>query len=458
MKEKAFNFLKKVITFENIVSCAVMLCFFFLFRYIKLYGDDLLVMETYQGLSVKEHLYYMWKDYTDWSSRVLVNGVVHVVLGSGVNLWLTLNTILAFVLTKAMCKVLCVENSYISKIVVAAMILLEPIVHLGSAGWLTTTTTYLWPVATGFLALIPIKKCYDNVAMKWWEMLLYAIALIYSANEELVMVAMLFCYTSFLLYFAIKKSLSKFMILQTVLSWASMVFTFTCPGNGSRETVEVSGWFKDFYMLSIVDKMELGLTSTLKEIFYGSYISYYVVAILIAVIIWNKYKNTVLRVLAWVPVVVPFACSMGANMLSTILPNLPHLPGGVGLTGMITLATYKNPMTRAQFLTLFVIAIIFIVCMVVCFEDMYCKIMSVALLFAGVASRMAIGLSPTIWGSGNRTYSLLYFSILAVGCLLFSSAKKEKVFTERVEQVVFSGICLSAVLMFLNNLCYILSL
>ena len=73
------------------------------------------------------------------------------------------------------------------------------------------------------------------------------------------------------------------MIVQTLVIIASMIFILTCPGNHARTNAEVSNLFKDMNMLSFLDKVGLGFTSTMGLIIGKGNIIYTLFTLLIAV-------------------------------------------------------------------------------------------------------------------------------------------------------------------------------
>ena len=56
------------------------------------------------------------------------------------------------------------------------------------------------------------------------------------------------------------------MIIQTILVIASLIFILTCPGNSVRTETEIQNTFKDFGMLTVLDKIGVGVTSTMGQI------------------------------------------------------------------------------------------------------------------------------------------------------------------------------------------------
>ena len=80
------------------------------------------------------------------------------------------------------------------------MILIYPIVLMNGAGWAATTINYMWPLATGLFALIPIRKIWDEEKIKFWQYPLYIIAMIFATNQEQVCAILLGTYLLFTVF------------------------------------------------------------------------------------------------------------------------------------------------------------------------------------------------------------------------------------------------------------------
>ena len=137
----------------------------------------------------------------------------------------------------------------------------------------------------------------------------------------------------------------------------------------------------------------------------------------LAVAVWIKTEN-------WrraIPACFPFLygvfrglCGLGSDMV-----------GEMG-TGFVL----SNPLSWLPVLIFVLLLALILLCMRIVFEDtkQYCFLFF--LLFLGAASRMAMGLSPTVWASGNRSCMFLYLAMAAVmGNMLIVIARtmKEKI-------------------------------
>ena len=98
------------------------------------------------------------------------------------------------------------------------------------AGWAATTINYMWPLATCLFAIIPIKKIYDNEKIRIWEYPLYTIALLFAGNQEQTSAILVCVYLIFTIIVTVRsKKINPYMLFQTILAIASIVFILTCP-------------------------------------------------------------------------------------------------------------------------------------------------------------------------------------------------------------------------------------
>ena len=59
------------------------------------------------------------------------------------------------------------ENKDKNKFMLMAMVLIYPYYTMHQTGWASTSINYLWPLATGLFALIPIRKMWEGEKIKW---------------------------------------------------------------------------------------------------------------------------------------------------------------------------------------------------------------------------------------------------------------------------------------------------
>ncbi len=454
MKEKIQKFLKSgnVALLALFILEIVLMIFITPNRY-----DDKVFLESVTGVSVWS---YVGPRYYNWSSRLIIEFVLCSVLKISKYLWILIESLMVTLAGYSIAKLFVKdnENKKENLIMLVSMILIYPIMQMNSAGWAATTINYMWPMATGLFALIPIRKIWDGEKIKFWQYPLYILALLFAGNQEQSCAILFGTYLLFAILMIIKnKKLHPFMVIQSVLIIASLVFILTCPGNVARTETEIANQFKDFEMLTILDKFGVGLTATIGLIIKKGNIVFAIMSMIIAVYIFLNYKEKLYRVIALVPVFSILTLSYFIYNTTEMFPFFGTLK---------TLLIEENVMLTAANCNnlLNVIPIIFAT------TNFICLIMSLLLIFknlknnvallvflVGLASRLIMGFSPTVFLSGERTMLFLDFSMIIVGLLVWQelikkSDKNDKKIQKRMEFVIKSG----AILQYINCLVCIL--
>lgn len=307
------------------------------------------------------------------------------------------------------------------------MILAYPLNKMASAGWAATTVNYMWPLATGLFALIPIRKIWDGEKIKPYEYILYTIALVFAGNAEISCAILVGSYILFTSLYVLKnKKINSYMIVQTIIIIASLIFILTCPGNHARNNTEISNLFKDMNTLSFFDKVGLGFTATMGLIIGKGNIVYTLFTLLIAVYIFTNYKEEVLyKIVA----VIPFLSIILMYYLSPITDNMFHFV--VELRKLIsTEAVILSPATSNNML--YVVPVIFSLVnfiaiglsLLLIFKKLNNNIALIVFL-AGLASRLLMGFSPTIFSSGERTMIFFEFAMIIDSILIWQEIMKK---------------------------------
>ena len=420
--------------------------------------DDKVFLESVTGTSVWS---YVGPRYYNWSSRLIIEFVLCSILKISKYLWILLEAFMVALAGYSISK-LCIkedENKKDNIVMLVAMILIYPIMQMNSAGWAATTINYMWPMALGLFSLIPIRKVWDGEKIKFWQYPLYVMALIFAANQEQACAILFGTYLLFAILMVMKnKKIHPFIVIQNVLVIASLVFILTCPGNAVRTQTEIANQFNDFEMLTILDKIGLGLTSTMGVIIDKGNIVFAVMSILIAVNIFLNYKERLYRIVSLVPVFSILSLCYFSRITTEIFPFFGTLKGLITEEQVMLTAVNCNNM-------LYVIPIILaaanFICITMSLLLMFKSLnKNVALLafFVGLASRLIMGFSPTVFLSGERTMLFFEFAMIIVSILVWQEIikktdKNEKKIQKRVDFIIKSA----AILQYINCLICILA-
>ena len=395
-----------------------------LFSFVQIINDDAALMATYANLKFKGLISLAVDDYFNWSSRVLVNTVIHFILGKGKLIWLVLNSLVAVVFGWSISTLFIKQNKRQMNWVIVFFILLFPITHMSSAGWLVTFMTYFWPIAFGFVALIPIKKTIDQEKFTALEMIFYALSIIYAANDELELVFLLSIYGVFTIYFFFKHVKKiKFFLFQIFLLIVSLLFTFTCPGNGTRNGSEIGTWFPNYEMLNLFDKIDLGVSRIANEFLYGNYILVIVFCVLLTILIWKKYSNYFCRIVSLIPSSVVLLFGPLKNITMYLFPKLNIITQAISEQGVYTPFNCGFMALLKFTLPCFVILCL-IISLILAFSKSNDQLFSVTMIIASFAASAAMAFSPTIFASGYRTATVLFMTLIVLCVMVVNEILK----------------------------------
>ena len=418
--------------------------------------DDAVFLENIHGKSI---ISYVGPRYFTWTSRFLIEYVLCLVLRISKYLWILIEALMVTLVGYSLSKLFIKDNRKENTLMLVFMILTYPITLMNGAGWAATTVNYMWPLATCLFALIPIRKIWDGEKIKFWQYPLYVIALIFSANAEQTCAILLGTYLLFAILMIIKnKKIHPFMVIQTLLIIASLIFILTCPGNAVRTMQEAEAVFKDYEMFTILDKIGLGFTSTMGIIVKNGNIAFTIMSILMVVYVFSNYKETLYRTVALVPIFSIFTITnYGKYLVDGIFPyfaSLRHFLTNEQV--MLTAISSNNLLYTIPFIFAAVNIICVIMTLLLIFKNL--KDNTALLVFLiGLAARFIVVFSPTVFLSGERTMLFLDFAMIIVSYLVWQELikkndKNDKKIQKRVEFIIKA----SAVLQYANCLIAIL--
>lgn len=436
MRIEKENVRKKIV--NEIPFVALTLIYLFIFMNVQVFGDDAVLRSQYANLTWKDQWELVLYDYYNWSSRVIVNFVIHVVLGQDVKIWAFLSSIVIYIMSKAMSELFGLDGKIECNVVLAGLILMYPLVFWGEAGYETTSMTYMWPMAAGFLSMVPIRKEIDHIGFKPWEYIVYSVSLLYAANEEIIMVVVMFSYFTFVIWNVVRREKTPYLWVQLILAIGSFVFTMTAPGNSSRSVSESANWFKEYGMLSMVDKAEIGFASTIRNVLFEekTYFEFFIVtSLLLTLLVWKCHRGVLARIVSIIPSVISIVFGVYQETALKLIPYTDKITRSVDGIGLIQTENFNHIGAPMAFALWCFVWGCFVICVILTFKDNYKFVMSMVLLIAGIASRTAMGFSPTVYASEHRTYIAFCFALISIGTLAYAEAADRNLFTKEERRI-----------------------
>ncbi len=469
MKEKINRIFKKIISNSRWILILLFVLELFLNIFItpNTYDDEWFITQITDELNqetgeiIEHNIPDFVKDrYTSWSSRVIIEFVLCFSLKTSKYLWILIQGLMAVLVCYSLSKLFVKENKDKNNFMLMAMVLIYPYYTMHQTGWASTSINYLWPLATGLFALIPIRKIWEGEKIKWWQYPLYMMALIFAANQEQSGALILGFYLVFtvLMLFRKDKKVRVFMFVQTILAILSIVFILTCPGNSIRQIEELYR-FKGYEMLSFIEKFVLGITSTFGNIISKQNPSYILLTSLIVLYVFLNYKEKLYRIVACIPLISVLLLGPFMQVLDGIFPYLSVFEELVTKHDvLLTVENCNNIYNTFPIIFAFGNFICIVMSLLLIFKNLKNNV-AILIFLAGLASRIVIAFSPTVFVSKTRTMIFFDFSMIAISYIIWEklSDKIENEKQEKIMNVTNTIIKFSAVIQFINCAIYIYS-
>lgn len=358
---------------------------------------------------------FLSERYQTWTSRIVIDFLV-VSLVDHLIVWKILDIIVFSSMPVLFAKIL--GDTKLVRWCSAAAILLYPFHDVGSAGWVTTTINYLWPIWGILLVGVLVKKVLCQEKILWYEIAAGVIGCILASSHEQAAVV-LFIILLLAGIWLVRKHCLKVPVyyLMLLINMASLIFILTCPGNGNRNAVGTVD-MPEFANYTLFDKAYLGLLSIERVFIANVDIVFFMVVLLLAVLVYIKtsdYKKTLISSL-------PVLILLGQSVIKTAYPELNGL---FVVPEQVTVWSYGELSAWIPMVYLAVTVASILVALFWLMEDMQEYISAVLLLGCGFAAGLVIGFTATIYVSGDRVYITLYFILLFISVYCIRRMEKE---------------------------------
>ena len=392
-------------------GCVVFMGLLHVFFKARVNDDDFFTGITAGFNTVWEWL--AWRYATD-SSRVLSEGLLYILLRLPFFVWCMLDVAVCALLFHSLCVMLAPQAPREKTLFVLACFLSYPFMHMASAGWIATTTNYLWPFAAACYALSGVFRRCRGEAVKAWQYIFYILCLFYAAGCEMSAAYTLLIFAGALLARltilkkkdAAEEKPAAFPVYEfagLLIAVAGLVFAFTCPGNAERSTMELQ-WMPEFPELSFLDKFRLCSVFVFEHFVAVPNVLFLIFALRI---FFLKGKS---RVIAALPLIIDLGFSAYYFVKRFIL-------GGLRAYDFDFLTAKPEGAELAwQYAELFVLLLFIAAVLITILASALPPVKKWICVWAtgsGFAVREALMLSPTMFSSWHRTLIFFYFGLIA---------------------------------------------
>lgn len=359
-------------------------------------ADDSWFINNYTG----NPLSFAYMRYMQWSSRFLIEMVLVVIVSLPLILWKVLDTLMIVLLFYSGNKLLNVKDRKIL-IFEILLIMILPWKVFGETGWIATTLNYTWPITLGFYGFSILLEEKTN----FLKQIISFLCIIFACNQEqmcCVMIAFIiicFCIRTF------QKKNNKVFLIPFIICILMGVLHIICPGNSMRQISEMQTWYPAFQNFDVLDKISIGIISTVTVILFDFRIIY--IAFIGMLILYIKYLPLNKKLSYIIQFIL--VCFIFINIYpfdSTQLMFYSKAQESI----VIAFMNFVLPVL------LFSLLISIVIYLILKTKNKY-NYMFVLLFLSGICSRLILGFSPTVYASGKRT--VIYFYIVCYLLTIF---------------------------------------
>lgn len=347
------NFKKYVKYIPFLIFLIILLCYHWKLAVVTAdYPTFQTIVSKHPLLSLTKNGFLSYR-YATWSSRSLIEFNVGVLVSVPTEIWRILDSVIFAAIAVLLSKLLANNNespffyNCLACLFVGLFILTFSKI-LESAGWLATTTNYIWPICFILIHFYLLKEfIFKNKDIsKFKRAIIYLILIItlleaISSEQLLVMVGGAYLFT--IVYCLYKKiEIPKLIYLFIIIILFNFIYDFCCPGNINRVKVVTKLGFPDYANFNIINKLDVGINYFLSWILMAKDLFSVIFLALLGVYIYlisNKKKITIITLIPCLAVLF-FASLRFANFTTVYsyfdLTNLKHGLLSLGFIRMLS--------------------------------------------------------------------------------------------------------------------------
>lgn len=373
--------------------------------------------------NMSNNIFEIVKYYWNFNGRLTTDSLA-VVLVHHFHIWMLIDC-LAYVMLLALLIKIFERNSTVFVGCTMILILVFPFEYWKSAGYVSTTTNYLY-CTVGFLGVIYFVKCIMEEKKTGVSYGMVALCTVYNAfSNQFIIGEILFlaCVIGYQLWSDKKRVQDvKGIIVLEIFSIMMFGVMWMSPGYQDRlhGTREMMYWLPQYQNWSFFKKVIEGYTTTVANVVF--YDNQLLLVLCVAVMILGLYfgKNKITKFIATVPVLCMFL--LKTKGYDNFIVYYKYAVGKPDIR--VKLSSLKS-VVALGFPILIMLSIFIIMAVVI--EDKWTKTLAISMLVIGATSREMMGFTPTIYASDFRTFTMFFFCIIiAILCVLKEIIRKKE--------------------------------
>ncbi len=383
------------------------------------FSDDLWFYEILEG---KEKPLEAWIEflkwrYEVWSSRSAIEGALILLVRAPI-VWKIIDSVAIIYIVFELSRLTNPERSLTKNIIISLMLPIFPVWVLYEVGFVATSINYIIPFACLMPTISILLRRAQKRIIPLPEYIIAIPLLIFACFSELISAILLIVSIgAIVLYVIDNKRVPIIEIVTLSVAILLLIYHMTCPGNDVRYEQEVATWLPEHTSLNLIEKAILGFNAMTSTLFlYAKNILVVIFCASLSLGAFIKSKKWYFRVISLVGTV--FSAFFG--LLSPILTRI----GVFSNLKAIMDSALHSPHLSFSSLIMVIISVLVLASMLtslwIIINDTREYILLFFALATGAISKIALGLSPTVWTGSGRATTYLYIAIaIATGAVIY---------------------------------------
>lgn len=411
---------KRFILIAPYLVMYIVLLVLFWFWPLGLYDDAHYALHLFSGHYFTDVL----SGYKIWTSGIFIDAVSYIFAGLPHIFFRIFAPFFVTLLSFFIADILKIKNNPLQTGFLSLLLCLFPWQFFSGAGYIVSFCGYILPSVAVFAAFVPIAeeyRCIQNdkiYIIKPFAVVVTTVLMIYGTNLMLLAGMGLLLLTALLCYYLIyRKKISYLVPLLLAVCAFAVFFALVSPGNAARADNEIVMNFQDYNMQNLLQRLQITLVLTVRELFFEGNILFLTSCTAISVSVFLQEKNRIYRILSTIPVAALLIFNMvsplsGIGVFSDMLKYIP-----INVTNAAIQAVYLPVVTCAMLLIVCTLNIYIV------FGHSKAAAISVVAFICGFASRAVLAFSPSVAASGPRTST---FFILIIAAITTAAVSRHK--------------------------------
>ena len=400
--------IKKIINPTNLIILIFGICFFCINKGLMT-TDDEVYRDAFN--SIPTFLNWLSEFYKVWGGRITSMVLTNIFATLPIIVFRISNSIVFIITILASYKIITIVkeewNEKLKKVLLVILFCSIFFINIKvlntGAIWVCGATVYLWPLAAMLVALIPfISELTGKKIGKQYYVFAIIANIVAAFAEQTSAILIAFGAISLIWCKIEKRKISKTLIAHYIIIIVLSLVNLLAPGNSARSYSEGIKWYPSFGMLTLLDKLVQGYIQLENHLTQDTRILFSIIAILSSVlIITDKKAKKINKCVAILPII--YVIIMRFYVLEKF--------------GIQTLYSMKNfaKLVASSFIIILVAAQL-----VYTFKNKKEGIITSILYCASLCSALAISISPTVYASGNRVFTVTDFLLILVSGILWT--------------------------------------